>query len=149
MNKPLQLIYDRISYKMWFVQFFNVDRDIKFTIKTLLQHYSLKRTIQPPTPDQIRQHDMWTDYIDDQGIVFVFYGLHHLPEKAYVQTSISYDDANIISLQYIYSKDYVYLGKAIVNFNTSDCNPSYIKSHQPLNTTRYQSFDTPLLFYTY
>lgn len=70
MNKPLQLIYDNVSYKMWLVNNLSVDCDIIFTIKTLLQYYGLKRTIKPPTINQIRNHDFNTDYIDDQGIAF-------------------------------------------------------------------------------
>ena len=57
MNNPLQLIYNNVAYKMGCINFFTIDCDIKFTIKTLLQYHSLKRKIQPPSIDAISHHD--------------------------------------------------------------------------------------------
>lgn len=74
MNNTLQTIYNNVAYKMWFINFFKVDRDIMFIIKSLLQYHSLKRIIKPPSINHIENHDFNTDYIDDQGICFIHIG---------------------------------------------------------------------------
>ena len=129
MNKPLQLIYKNVAYKMWFVNFMTIDCDIKFIIKTLLQYYYLRRVIQPPPMSKINQIDTWcSHYIDDQGIVFNLHCvLNNFPGHYDIQTCIDYHNGKIIKITYVYHSYHVHICYLTVDFNISDCNPDYIK----------------------
>ena len=128
MNNPLKTIYTKVSYKMWFINFLDIDCDIKFIIKTLLHHLSLRRFIKPPLINTLCHHDMNTDYIDDQGIVFTPKNVFsRLPIESKIKQHIDKNDNKIIKIYYVYHVNHTYLCTLILNFNLSDCNPDHIK----------------------
>lgn len=150
MNKPLQLFYDKITYKMWLVQFFLLDCDIIKTIKYLVKCVGLKRTIKPLTMAEISQYN-GAMYYNHEGIAYLnFYQpwILEYPEQYIVNTHIWFGAEYFNCIRYIYmdlNKTVLY--KFTVDYEKSCCD--YPTIHLDLALFRWHEFDYPIDFDIY
>ena len=148
MNKPLQLLHNKVTYKMWLVQFFLLDCDIIKTIKYLVKYEGIKRIIKPLTMKEISQSDQNKTFYNHEGIAYLEFhqALPQYPDQYMVNTSVWYGDQHFICIRYIYMDlNRTILYKFTVDFESSYYDPRHIKIDQ-FGKYKWHHFDYPIEF---
>lgn len=119
MNKPLQLFYNQISYKIWLIQF-NVVYDIINIIKKLYFGVAMVRSLNPPDLKHYPAYDQLNlkrcFYINKEGVVYSFSAFpSNNPNTLITCVYMIHDDVFSISYEYQHYHLFVDFVKSEIN----------------------------------